>query len=61
MRDVELLRDALGEHVGVKASGGIRTFADASLMVNAGAARIGTSAGVDIMRDFLGERPGALA
>jgi deoxyribose-phosphate aldolase len=55
-RDVELLRDALGEHVGVKASGGIRTFADVQLMINAGAARIGTSAGVQIMREFLGER-----
>lgn len=56
VRDVELLRDCLDEHVGVKASGGIRTFADVALMINAGAARIGTSAGVDIMRDFLGER-----
>ena len=56
--DVELLRDALGEHVGVKAAGGIRTFADVELMLNAGAARIGTSAGVAIMRDFLGENGG---
>lgn len=53
--DVELVRDALGEHVSVKASGGIRTLADVELMLNAGAARIGTSAGVAIMRDFLGE------
>jgi deoxyribose-phosphate aldolase len=57
--DVELLRDALGEHVGVKAAGGIRTFADVELMLNAGAARIGTSAGVAIMRDFLGEDGGS--
>lgn len=54
-QDVELLRDALGEHVGVKAAGGIRSFKDAALMLNAGASRIGTSAGVAIMRDFLGD------
>jgi deoxyribose-phosphate aldolase len=53
VQDVELLRDALGEHVGVKASGGIRTLRDVQLMVNAGASRIGTSAGVTIMREFL--------
>ncbi len=53
--DVELLRDALGEHVGVKAAGGIRTLADVELMLNAGAARIGTSAGAAIMREFHGE------
>jgi deoxyribose-phosphate aldolase len=55
-QDVELLRDALREHVGVKASGGIRTYADVELMINAGASRIGTSSGVEIMREFLGER-----
>ena len=53
VRDVELLRDCLDEHVGVKASGGIRTLRDVELMVNAGAVRIGTSAGVAIMKDFL--------
>jgi deoxyribose-phosphate aldolase len=57
--DVELLRDALGEHVGVKASGGIRSLADVERMLNAGASRIGTSAGVAIMRDFMGETAGA--
>lgn len=54
VRDVELLRDTLDEHVGVKASGGIRSLRDAELMINAGAGRIGTSAGVTIMREFLG-------
>lgn len=51
--DVELLRDCLGEFVGVKASGGIRTLRDVELMINAGAARIGTSAGVAIVRELL--------
>ncbi len=53
---MELLRETLAEHVGVKASGGIRTYPDVELMINAGAARIGTSAGVQIMQEFLGER-----
>jgi deoxyribose-phosphate aldolase len=51
--DVELLRDELGEAIGVKASGGIRTVRDVELMINAGAARIGTSAGVSIVRELL--------
>ncbi len=51
--DVELLRECLGESVGVKASGGIRSARDAQLMINAGAARIGTSSGVAIVRELL--------
>lgn len=51
--DVELLRDCLDEHIGVKASGGIRTERDVELMVNAGAVRVGTSAGVAIMQSCL--------
>jgi len=50
---VELLRDCVGAHVGVKASGGIRTWRDASRMINAGATRLGTSAGPDIVEDYL--------
>jgi deoxyribose-phosphate aldolase len=42
--DVELMRAAVGPHVGVKASGGIRTLADARAMLQAGANRLGTSA-----------------
>ena len=53
VQDVELLRDSLDERVGVKASGGIRTFRDVELMINAGAARIGTSAGCEIMEDYI--------
>jgi deoxyribose-phosphate aldolase len=53
VQDVELLRGCLNEHVSVKASGGIRTLHDVELMINAGAVRVGTSAGVAIMNDFL--------
>ena len=53
VQDVELLRDCVGAHVGVKASGGIRTWADAARMINAGATRLGTSAGPAIVEDYL--------
>ena len=56
IHDVELLRDALSERVAVKASGGIRTFAEVERFINAGAARIGTSAGAEIMREFIAHR-----
>jgi deoxyribose-phosphate aldolase len=54
--DVELLRDTLSERVGVKASGGIRSLAEVERLINAGAGRIGTSAGADVMREFLARR-----
>ena len=47
--DVALLRQVVGREMGVKASGGIRTAADARRMVAAGANRLGTSAGVAIV------------
>jgi deoxyribose-phosphate aldolase len=47
--DVALLRATVGNDLGVKASGGIRSLEDLEKMVNAGATRIGTSAGVRIM------------
>ena len=55
VQDVQLLRDSIGAHVGVKASGGIRTYGDAARMINAGAGRLGTSAGVTIVEEFLNE------
>lgn len=48
--DVRLLRGAVGPAVGVKASGGIRSWEDVQAMLAAGASRIGTSAGVGIMQ-----------
>ncbi|MDA0298136.1 MAG: deoxyribose-phosphate aldolase [Actinobacteria bacterium] len=41
---VQLMRKTVGESIGVKASGGIRTYADAVAMIEAGASRIGASA-----------------
>ncbi|WP_218571266.1 deoxyribose-phosphate aldolase [Paenibacillus oralis] len=45
---VALMRKTVGPDVGVKASGGVRTLADAEAMIQAGATRLGTSAGVAI-------------
>ena len=48
--DVRLMREAVGDAMGVKASGGIRTWEDCRAMIAAGASRIGTSAGVAIVQ-----------
>lgn len=47
--DVRLLSEVAGNSIGVKASGGIRTRADAEAMIAAGATRLGTSAGLKII------------
>jgi deoxyribose-phosphate aldolase len=49
VEDVALLRSVVGEGVGVKASGGVKTAAQALAMVRAGASRIGASASVAIV------------
>ncbi len=49
LEDVRLLRRCVGDEAGVKASGGIRTCAEACAMLQAGASRIGASAGVAIV------------
>jgi deoxyribose-phosphate aldolase len=50
--DVKLLRASVGSEVQVKAAGGIRTVADALAMIEAGATRLGTSAGVALIQAF---------
>jgi deoxyribose-phosphate aldolase len=47
--DIKLLRKTVGPKMGVKASGGIRDYQTAIAMIEAGANRIGTSAGVKIV------------
>ncbi len=56
VEDVALLRGIAGSRCGVKASGGIRTLDDARRMLNAGANRLGASAGVQILEEFRGSR-----
>ena len=52
--DIALLRGVAGTRAGVKASGGIRSLADASAMLHAGATRIGASASVKIVSELAG-------
>ena len=51
VEDIRLMRATVGPEMGVKASGGIRTLADLSAMVEAGATRVGASASVAIMAE----------
>lgn len=47
--DIALMRKTVGPDIGVKASGGVRTNEDVMVMIEAGASRIGASAGVSIV------------
>lgn len=53
VEDVELMRCVVGADMGVKAAGGVRSLADAQAMIRAGATRLGSSAGVQIMHEAL--------
>ncbi|RLC51028.1 MAG: hypothetical protein DRH79_06790, partial [Candidatus Cloacimonadota bacterium] len=46
---IKIMRETVGPDIGVKASGGINNLKDALRMIEAGASRIGTSAGVAIV------------
>ncbi|MCG8529392.1 MAG: deoxyribose-phosphate aldolase [Desulfovibrionales bacterium] len=48
VEDIELMRKIVGPDIGVKASGGVRSFETAVEMIKAGANRLGTSSGVAI-------------
>jgi len=52
--DIALLREQAGIRAGIKASGGIRSLADAVAMLGAGASRIGASASVKIVAELSG-------
>jgi deoxyribose-phosphate aldolase len=52
--DIALMRGVAGSRAGVKASGGIRSLADATAMLRAGATRIGASASVKILAELAG-------
>ena len=53
--DVTLMRETVGPDMGVKAAGGARSYEDALAFVEAGATRIGTSAGVAILKGELAD------
>ena len=50
--DVRLIREVVTRNIGVKASGGIRTFEDAQALIDAGATRLGTSSGINILKEY---------
>ena len=52
VEDIVLMRRTLGADMGIKASGGIKTAAQAIAMIKAGATRIGASAGVSIISEM---------
>lgn len=54
VEDVKLMRSIVGDKIGVKASGGIRDAATAIMMIEAGANRLGCSAGVEIVKGISG-------
>jgi len=49
--DIELMRAVVGDSMGIKASGGVRDRASAEAMIEAGATRIGASAGIAIVSE----------
>lgn len=60
IEDVKLMRAAVGESMGVKASGGVRTLEALRQMVGAGANRIGTSSGANILAELSQTKPSSL-
>ena len=52
IKDVKLLKSMAGEKIGIKAAGGIRTLKDLVAFLDAGATRIGTSSGVEIINEL---------
>ncbi|WP_215226656.1 deoxyribose-phosphate aldolase [Echinicola shivajiensis] len=50
--DIQLMRRILPSNVGIKASGGIKTYEQAKTMIEAGADRIGTSSGMEILKEW---------
>ena len=50
VEDVKILAEITRGQIGVKASGGIRTYQQAIALIQAGATRLGTSRGVDLLR-----------
>ena len=50
VEDIALMRRTVGPDLGVKASGGVRSLADAQAMIAAGATRIGASSGIAIVK-----------
>ena len=55
LEDIKLIKSTVSEMVGIKASGGIKTYKQVQDFVKAGAERIGTSSGVEIMEEYFNQ------
>lgn len=51
IEDIKLMKSVVGDKLGIKASGGIRDFSKAKEMIEAGATRLGTSSGIEILKE----------
>lgn len=51
--DVRLIREVVTRNIGVKAAGGIKSFKDAQALIDAGATRLGTSSGMNIIEEYI--------
>ncbi|HRJ44888.1 MAG: deoxyribose-phosphate aldolase [Caldilineaceae bacterium] len=56
VEDIRLMRQVVGPQMGVKASGGIRNGASSLALLEAGATRLGVSAGVTIVQELIGKQ-----
>jgi len=56
LEDIKLMRGIVGENCGVKASGGIKTFEQANAFIQAGASRLGTSSGIEIVKKIMDKK-----
>lgn len=52
LEDIKIIKDAMNGKCKIKASGGIKTLEDALAFIDAGAARVGTSSGVEIVENY---------
>ncbi|SIS36804.1 deoxyribose-phosphate aldolase [Salimicrobium flavidum] len=50
VEDISLMRETVGENMGVKASGGVKDYEGAKALIDAGATRIGASSGIAIIQ-----------
>ncbi|MBF8981921.1 deoxyribose-phosphate aldolase [Lutibacter sp. B2] len=58
VEDIKLMRETVGENMGVKASGGMRTKEDVEAVIEVGASRIGASASIAIVEGSKSENTG---
>ena len=56
LEDIKIFKSVVGDEIGIKASGGIRSYEKAIEMIEAGATRLGTSSGIAIVKGLDGKK-----